>query len=78
MKPSPGSGRNDVVFAITWIRTSRDPAEVSGLDPAEAESGMAIQIANAASRATAAGAASRTRWGDVDFAAAGLPSAVFG
>jgi hypothetical protein len=46
MNPSLGSTRNDVVLAITSIVTALDPAG-AGLDLAEAESGVAIQMLNA-------------------------------
>jgi hypothetical protein len=54
-----------------------DPAEVTALDPAEAESGVAIQMVPADSNATGATAAKRKRCRVVDCAAAGWLSAAF-
>jgi hypothetical protein len=67
-------------LAITSIVTGIDPAEVTDGDPADAASGVAIQIVNADSNAPAARTAVRkpSRCRANDSAATGLSSASFG
>jgi hypothetical protein len=67
-------------LAITSIVTGIDPAEVTDGDPAEAASGVAIQIVNADSNAPAARTAGRKRCRcrANDSSAAGLSSASLG
>jgi hypothetical protein len=52
MNPSPGSGRNDVVLAITSIVAGVAPAECTDLDRADAARGVAIRMVSAGIPAT--------------------------